>query len=129
MVALGGNTPGGDLLRVARPSRRRLRRLRRVVRGQIAHLVVGEVRRERRHLGIHPPLVAEQHQLPVEIEQRLPGQRRRPGIGGVAVDPVARRAHGGLAPARVDIGGAGRRGDQARDQGQREGETITPQRE
>jgi hypothetical protein len=43
---------------------------------------------------------------------------------------VAGRAHGrGLAPARVEISGAGRRGEQATGKNQRDDGTISPQRE
>ena len=43
---------------------------------------------------------------------------------------VTDRAHRlGLAPARVDVSGAGGRGEEARQEDQGEGETLTLQRE
>ncbi len=110
VITFGRRASGGDLVGIARSGRRRRRRLGRVVRREISHLIVGEAHREGRHLGVHASLVAEEDELPVDVEGSLAGQGRRARIGGIAVRAVTGRADGrGLAPARLDVSGAGRR--------------------
>src|SRR5262249_8596357 len=95
----GEPLPLGDLVGIG-GGRTLACRLLRVIGGEVGHLGVGEILGEGRHLRILASAVAKLDELPVGEEDRLTGEARRPGNGGVAVGTVAGRARLGLAPPR-----------------------------
>ena len=89
---LGESEPLPGERRVDRPVRDRSRRLRSVVVGEARDLLVGQPVHRRLHLRRDAELLAEQDELRLDEELRLPGDRWRPRGLRDAAGAVARLA-------------------------------------